>query len=114
MREINERHKKILNLAVAYGLNLDNLRKKYTLKFVIKLFNYLRKESGLGKENIYLMSPDDPKLNLDEYIEALKEAGFKLKRWVEDFVDEDTGEIVRIVRHSLKPVKSPYRHIFGK
>lgn len=35
---------------------------------------------------------------LDEYIELVTQAGFKIKTWDEDYVDEDTGEIITIER----------------
>ncbi len=46
----------------------------------------------------------------DDYIELLSEAGFTFAKWNEDFIDEDTGEVVtrpRIQIKKLIPPKNP-------
>lgn len=108
MHEVNRYHSELLNQTKAYGLDLNLLRKKYNLPFAIKLFKHVQKRS-LSKSKIspiypksFLMDETD---SMDNYIEELENAGFKMKTRVEDFIDEDTGQIVGIKRFIFKPIK---------
>ena len=109
MRRINVYHEQIIGQAMGYGLNLDNLRKKYGLVFVIKLFRYLQKETKENNKNIGLIFPSykkfDYKVHFSDYIQELEYAGFELKRRREDFIDEDNGEVVSILIYEFKPLK---------
>ena len=108
MRKTNVYHDQILGQAAAYGLKLDGLRKEYKLPFVIKLFKYLKKETKKGSRSIDIIRPKnnfDWKKDDDKYLEELENAGFKLKKWDENFIDEDTGEVVSIPRDAFEPLK---------
>lgn len=107
MHAINRKNEEVLLFAKLHGIDLTILRKKYTLLFAIKLFKYVFKESDLSK---YKQKKDKnfkiiyPKKSDDTYVEVLEEAGFTLDYIVEDFVDNDTGEVVDIRRYFFIPL----------
>ncbi len=108
MRKVNRYHQEILDQAKAYDLNLDNLREKYGLIFVLKLFKYLIKETKKDNKKIWFICPEknfNYESDLSDYVDGLENAGFKLKKHKEDFIDEDTGEVVGIERYYFKPLK---------
>ena len=107
MRKVNRHHQIILDNSAACGLDLNGLREKHGLPFIIKLINYLQKETIKGTKPISLIYPEKNfsyKTDIESYIQNLKDAGLKLKKWVEDFIDEDTGEVVCIERHGFLPL----------
>lgn len=107
MRKTNIYHDQILGSASAHNLSLDNLRKKYKLPFVVKLFKHLQKETRKKKESIPIIYPKAQlrkDFSLKDYMDELEDAGFKLNKWSEPFIDEDTGEIVNIPRADFKPL----------
>jgi len=109
MHKVNYYHSELLNQAKAHGLDLERLRKRYGLPFVIKLFKYIKKESLLKKPKIDPIFPERflaDKILISDYIVELEDSGFPMKTWVEDFIDEDTGEIVGIQRFVFKPLKT--------
>lgn len=111
MRKTSQRNQAILDQAKnEYGIDLTNLRKICGLKFVLKLFKYVLKQTKKGIDSIKMLYPKVTKEELmgdkmDDYEQELKNAGFKISTWPEDFVDEDTGEVVTIHRYALKPLK---------
>ena len=108
MTEINRYHKEMLDQSVTYGLNLTFLRVKYRLPYVIKLFKYLKKET---KKKLSVIEPIFPKNFIDtepsrtDYIDNLEEAGIELKISSIDLIDEETGEIVKVLYFKFKPIK---------
>lgn len=113
LRRVNRYNQEILDQYSAYGLDPNGLRKKHGLPFVVKLFRYLWKHTKKSKKA--LIDPIFPKNYSDHYlagsgityIEELQDAGLKLKVGYEDFIDEDTGEVVSIQRFKFKPLKFP-------
>ena len=109
MHKVNARNQEILDQAKAHGLDLTELRKKYGLPFVIYLFKYTKEKSD-KKEDFEIRLPPykktkkDINFSTDTYAEILENAGFKLRPWVQDFVDEDTGEVVGIQRYNFLPL----------
>lgn len=106
MHKVNARNQEILDQAKAHGLDLTELRKKYGLPFVIELFKYYKKvpQDETGVEILqppYKKIKKDESFSVDDYAEILETAGFKLRPWVEDFLDEDTGEFVGIQRYNF-------------
>lgn len=116
-----------LENAVMYGLNFDQIVQKYGRRFAANLFNYLekntKKSSKKKDKEFYLIYPkkitfkkenlsDQEKKEyykkqqelLDEYKDLLKDSSIPLRSWVEDFVDEDTGEVVSIDRMVFLPL----------
>lgn len=108
MRKISQEHQNLLNKSISYGLNLIFLREKHKLPFVIKLFKYLKKETKKKVKDIEPIFPKNfltSEVSMGAYIDRLEEAGIKLKKSYGDFIDEDTGEVVRILRFKFKPIK---------
>jgi len=106
VRKHNNYHDQILGQIAGHGLNIAELRKKYKLPFIIKLFKYVQKATDRHYKNIDLLYPREFNWEkLAEYVEQLEEAGFKIKTWKENFIDEDTGHIVSINRYKFKPLK---------
>lgn len=109
MHKVNAVNQLFLDQAKVYGLDLTELRKKYGLPFVIYLFKYT-KEKSKKKEDFEIRLPpykkikNDDSFSTDTYAEMLENAGFKLRPWVEDFTDEDTGEIVGVQRYNFLPL----------
>jgi hypothetical protein len=107
-------HKSQLKLSLVRqkGINPDELVKKYGIRFVCQLINYLTKDKNvklLIRPSIY---PQIKKFDwrnegkVEQYFDDLEEAGFKIKNKPEDFIDEDTGQIVTLQRKFLYYLKN--------
>jgi hypothetical protein len=105
MRKVNEEHQQILLQIKSRGLNFDELRKKYKLPFVVKLFSYLKEESREGSGNFEIIYPKNIKPADNTYIEELYRTGLKLHHWTEPFIDEDTSQIVDVDRYAFKAIR---------
>lgn len=106
MRKISQKNQAILKEANKYGLDLNLIRAIYGLPFAIRVFRYAKRKSK--DKIIYSIYPTkfySEKKSIYDYIDELEDAGFKLKKVVEDFIDEDTGEVVPIKRFYFKPLK---------
>lgn len=109
MHKVNAVNQLFLDQAKVYGLDLTELRKKYGLPFTIQLFKYVKKMTRENEDLPILQPPykkikKDKDFTVDSYAEILENAGFKLRPWVEDFTDEDTGEIVGVQRYNFLPL----------
>lgn len=113
MKKISYSNQTVMDHALAYSINLEHLRKKYTLKFAIKVFRHVLRETKRKmkdkdfKKNkkfnfIDMIFPRKKDYDLDEYFNLLEDAGFRLEKFFEDFINEDSGEIVTIVRRKFK------------
>lgn len=108
MRKISHSNQQLLDLSISYGLNLMLLRERYKLPFTIKLFKHLRNETRKKVKLIEPLFPDNvltSKFSMSAYIDHLEESGIELKKSYGDFIDEDTGKYVRILRFKFKPIK---------
>ena len=109
MHKLNNYNQEVFDMALAYGIDLTGLRKKYGIKFALKLFKKVYKDSK--KKNVSsetLITPkgyDYKKDPWDKYLELVESCGFRFNKWVEDFVDQDTGEVVGVDRWDLLPLK---------
>ena len=109
-----------------FVLNLDPLIKEYGIRFTLRLIKSLVKVSKEDRksESVHLIEPRplsilQKKIFATEdteqkaalrvtqqeqhaaYIQLLTECGFTFRTWFEDFVDEDTGEVVSIERREI-------------
>ncbi len=109
MHKVNARNQEYLDQSKVYGLDLTDIRKKYGLPFTIQLFKYVKKIQK--KEDVLILHPpykkikDGKRFSVDDYAEILENAGFKLRPWIENFIDEDTGEIVGVQRYNFLPLR---------
>jgi hypothetical protein len=111
MKKINSSNQQMLDSALAFGINLNGVRKRCTLKFAVNLFRYVLKETQKASKekprkgrsaSIDMIFPVKRFENIQDYFDLLEESGFRLKKYYEDFVDEDTGKVVSIKRHKFK------------
>ena len=106
---MNKRAKDLFEKATACGLDLSKLTEKYTANFVVDLLKHIKKETKKLKKNAdeipSFYPPKEKFSEISEYIADLKNAGFKIRQWLEDFVDESNGEVISIVRFVFKPLK---------
>ena len=109
-----------------YNLHLNPLAERYGINFVLTLLYHLtrkRKKQPLDnriplvptkreesiQQKIFATTDAKKKTRLynrqselhTEYYNLLKEAGFTFFEWNEDFVDEDTGEVVTVPREEI-------------
>lgn len=111
MRKICHKSQLKLSLVRQKGINPDELVRKYGIRFVGKLINYLTKEKGVKSLTRPAIYPQikkfrwDNEQQIEQYFDDLEEAGFKIKNKPEDFIDEDTGQIVTISRKFLYYLK---------
>jgi hypothetical protein len=107
VRAISPGNQKKVDWAKKKGIILDDLILAYGLMFILKLLKSLEKPQATGPNTTWIIyprtkvAPDKRFDYLEQYVNALEEAGFKLKRYEEDFIDEDTGEIVTIERKKI-------------
>lgn len=109
-----------------YNLHLNPLAERYGIQFTLKLIRYLTKrrkhppvenrvpllattrEKSIQKK---ILATDIKKRKQQlyrriekyhsEYYSLLQKAGFTFFEWNEDFVDEDTGEVVSVPRKEI-------------
>lgn len=109
MHKLNHYNQEMFDSALAHGIDLTGLRKKYGIKFALKLFKKVYKDSKKkNTSSVELITPknwDYKKDDWNQYRDLIESCGFKFNKWVEDFVDEDTGEIVPVGRWELLPLK---------
>lgn len=116
--KLNKYHQEVVYHASVHGINLTKIRRVCGIGFAVKLFNYLYKQTckKVKDKNIdksinlifpkqYCRHEFDYKKHYTSYLETLKDAGIKLNKWTEDFVDEDTGEVVTLHRANFKLMK---------
>ena len=106
--KINLRNQATLAWAAKKGIILDSLITQYGMGFTLKLIKSLTRKVK-GPRTTGLLYPN-PKAKISEekkdryyenYIKVLENSGFKLKRYNEDFIDEDSGKVVVIERISI-------------
>lgn len=89
------------------GVNLDQIEKIYGRRFAINLLRKLTRPKNCKQETTSLPFPqfkviDETKQAIeDQYKQQVEDAGIKFRYWDENFVDEDTGEIVTIERYDV-------------
>ena len=107
MKKISKKNKEKIDWAKSFGVNPEKIIQLYGLRFTLKLLKHLTKS---GKEYSDTTSPALPEFKVlkenegksfEQYYELLKECGFRLKEWSQDFVDEDTAEIVAVPRWEM-------------
>jgi hypothetical protein len=95
-------HKSQLKLSLVRqkGINPDVLVKKYGIRFVCRLINYLTKDKNAKFKTREAIYPQIKKFDwrseeqTEQYFDLLEEAGFKIKTQPRNFIDEDTGRVV--------------------
>ncbi|MBP6912527.1 MAG: hypothetical protein KBB86_01185 [Candidatus Pacebacteria bacterium] len=118
LHKLNAYNQQVVDHATTHGLNLTKIRRACGIGFAVKLFNYLYKQTckkvkvKKSDKFINLIFPKkycrhefNYKKHYDSYIETLEDAGIKFNKWTEDFVDEDTGEVVTLHRANFKLIK---------
>lgn len=101
MRKINQKNQELLESGSLYGLNLLMLRQWYPLQYILNLFRYIKKEKT--EDSVPVIYPRKGRKRIDPEIlvEHLVDAGFVILFTSEDFIDEDTGEIITIPRYNI-------------
>jgi hypothetical protein len=111
MRKVSHRSQLKIRFAAHRGINYDRLIEKYGIRFFCQLVNYLTKGKNVRIQTRPAIYPSIKKFDwrnseqIEQYFEDLEEAGFKIKTKPEDFVDEDTGQVVTLQRRYLVYLK---------
>lgn len=100
---ISPRNQAFLDQAQTHGLTLTDLCTTYGVHFTRKLFRYVMRQTKKGKD-FFLIFPKRKKFDRDAYVVMLSHAGFQIREFIEDFVDEETGEVVSIARTMFIPL----------
>jgi hypothetical protein len=106
-RKMSAKSQQKIDWALQQGIIANELIKVYGLAFVLKLIKELTKGKKTSSNTTNLIYPKltpgqkYSEVFCQQYYKHLKNAGFKLKEWKEDFIDEDTGEIVAIERKEI-------------
>lgn len=104
--KVNLKNQATLAWAAKKGIILDSLITRYGMGFTLRLIKSLIRKAK-GPRTTGLLYPKTKALGekkdryYENYIEVLENSGFKLKRYNEDFIDEDSGEVVIIERISI-------------
>lgn len=107
IKNISTKNQTLLDETEKLGFGFNHLIKKYGARFTLKLIRSLTSPKKIHSETTSLISPKfkvsekNQSAAWTEYVEMLKDAGFKFHEWMEDFVDEDTGETVSIERFEV-------------
>lgn len=105
MPTISQKNQDLLDKAITNGIKPAQLIKKYGIFFVLNLL-----EEVLRKRlSTYIPYPKTKTKNKDRFIkkyeQELLDAGFRFYEFPEDFVDEDTGQVVSIDRKNIYCIK---------
>ncbi len=97
------RYQDKIDLSIQKGITPYSLINVYGIMFVLKLINSLIKTDKKNKmKTIPMLYPKRMKEGeIESYLEKLKEAGFRIAGWYEDFIDEDTSDIVEVQRWKI-------------
>ncbi len=96
-----------LDAAKKAGIDPELLISHYGLRFTLKLLNHADQSKNPKEESVSTLFPKPrvTKENYDrfykQYENHLEIAGFTFHRWFDDFIDEDTGEVVSIERKKI-------------
>lgn len=105
MQRISDENQALINEAEMNGIDLTELRKKYTLAFTMKLFKHLKAESEKDEaDEIEPLYPERTE-EIPEYIDKLEEVGFKIRRWQETTREVGTGRPIVIQKYAMQVLK---------
>lgn len=119
MQKLNNQNQYEFLLAKeVYSIDLEPIRKEYGAIFAIRVFKsffYKGTRKLKSGPEINLPRPKKIKGGLIDFTNLLNSCGFSIKfqTWLEDFIDEDTGEVVTIKRFKFKkinPLKESVRY----
>ena len=106
-REITLKNQQRLDSVAMFGIDIKPIVEKYGSRFALKLIKnvtWVKNRYGFKAypqyPNVKLTGTELEKFN-ELFLQELKQIGFKFRRWNEDFVDEDTGEVVSIERWEI-------------
>lgn len=103
--KLSKRNQELINNAIQAKIKLENLIKKYGIRFVLNLLEDTQK----NQLSVYLSYPRTRNKNKEKfrekYQQELLDAGFTFHDFEEDFVDEDTGQVISIERRNIYCIK---------
>jgi len=103
--KLSKEEQKIFNKAVKAGIKPEPLIEKYGVEFILTLLE----DTQENRLSVYLSYPRNITRHDDnlqqQYEQDLLTAGFKFHEFPEDFVDEDTGDVVSINRKNIYCIK---------
>ena len=103
--KLSKENQELIDNAIKAKIKLENLIEKYGIRFVLDLL----KDTQKDELSVYLSYPRTKNKNKEKFQEKyekeLLDAGFTFHEFPEDFVDEDTGEVVSIERRNIYCIK---------
>lgn len=107
MRRLSAKNQQTINRAMKKGILVEEFINDYGIRFTLKLLKHLIKPEKKGPQTTYLICPKEQMFSelgsekQSEYLEDLKNAGFRTKAGYKEFVDEETGEVVSAPRFKI-------------
>lgn len=103
--KLSKENQELIDNAIKAKIKLENLIEKYGIRFVLDLL----KDTQKDELSVYLSYPRTKNKNKQKFQETYEQellaAGFKFHEFPEDFVDEDTGQVVSIDRKNIYCIK---------
>ncbi len=103
--KLSKENQELIDNAIKAKIKLENLIEKYGIRFVLDLL----KDTQKDELSVYLSYPRTKNKNKEKFQEKyekeLLDAGFKFHDFKDDFVDEDTGQVVSIDRKNIYCIK---------
>ena len=103
--KLSKENQELIDNAIKAKIKLENLIEKYGIRFVLDLL----KDTQKDELSVYLSYPRTKNKNKEKFQEKyekeLLDAGFTFHEFPEDFIDEDTGEIISIERKNIYCIK---------
>ena len=107
MKNMRTANQAIIKRAKKKGITIEEFVTVYGIRFTVKLLKHLIKPRKNGLQTTYLICPQNKlfsELTTEEqwqYLEDLENTGFKIKIKFEDFIDEESGEIVPVPQYRI-------------
>ena len=103
--KLSKENQELIDNDIKAKIKLENLIEKYGIRFVLDLL----KDTQKDELSVYLSYPRTKNKNKEKFQEKyekeLLDAGFKFHDFKDDFVDEDTGQVVSIDRKNIYCIK---------
>jgi hypothetical protein len=105
MPTISKQNQELLDKSIKAGIKPEHLIEKYGIHYVLNLLKEVYKDQF----SAYISYPPTKNKNREKFQEKYQQellaAGFVFYEFQEDFVDEDTGEVVSIDRKNIYCIK---------
>ncbi len=93
----------LLKKAEKSGVKIQEIQKDFAEIFLFEILRMVFKRPEAKDFDFLKREATDKKISWKDFKKKLLFYGIKIEEWSEDFIDEDTGEVVQIERFSIEP-----------